>query len=127
MKDFDLKLTINASKEEVYAALTNKFQIELWTGHPAVMDDQVGTEFSLWGGDISGINIEMREDYKIVQEWFFGETENPSIVTIILKKEAKSTILTLNHTNIPSDAYDEILVGWKEYYLDSVRSFLEFY
>lgn len=127
MKDFDLQLTINASKEEVYAALTNKFQIELWTGHPAVMDDQVGTEFSLWAGDISGVNMEMREDYKIVQEWFFGDTENPSIVSIILKKEANTTIVKLTHTNIPDDAYDEIVTGWKEYYLGAIKDFLEFY
>lgn len=127
MKDFTYQINISATQEEVYNALTNSFQIELWTGYPATMDDKVGTVFSLWEGDISGCNLEMIKDYKITQEWFFGETEHPSIVTMVLKKSGKDTRIELNHTNIPSDAYDEIVDGWKEYYLDSVKNFLEFY
>jgi activator of HSP90 ATPase len=127
MKDFKYKINISASQEEVYNALTNSFQIELWTGYPAVMDEKEGTIFSLWEGDISGCNLEMIKDYKIVQEWFFGETEKPSIVRMILKKAGKDTRIELEHTNIPDDAYEEIIEGWKEYYLDSVKNFLEFY
>lgn len=127
MKDFKYKINISASQEEVYNALTNSFQIELWTGYPAVMDEKEGTVFSLWEGDISGCNLEMIKDYKIVQEWFFGEIEKPSIVRMILKKAGKDTRIELEHTNIPDDAYEEIIEGWKEYYLDSVKNFLEFY
>ena len=127
MKDFKYKINISASQEEVYNALTNSFQIELWTGYPAVMDEKAGTVFSLWEGDISGCNLEMIKDYKIVQEWFFGEIEKPSIVTMILKKAGKDTRIDLEHINIPDDAYEEIIEGWKDYYLDSVKNFLEFY
>ncbi len=127
MKNFDYILTINATPEEVFNALTNPFQIELWTGYPTVMDDKEGTIFSLWEGDITGCNIEIVKNYKIVQEWFFGATENPSIVTFLLKKSGKDTRIELTHTNIPCDAYDEITEGWKEYYLKSMKDFLEFY
>ncbi|WP_421918497.1 SRPBCC domain-containing protein [Marinifilum sp.] len=127
MKEFTYQFTISASQEEVYNALTNSFQIELWTGYPATMNDKVGTIFSLWEGDISGCNLEMLKDYKIVQEWFFGETEHPSIVTILLKKAGKDTRIELSHTNIPDDDYEEIVEGWKEFYLNSVKNFLEFY
>ncbi|RUT72844.1 SRPBCC domain-containing protein [Ancylomarina longa] len=127
MKEFTYNILINADTEEVFSALTNPFQIELWTGFPAVMDDKAGTIFSLWDGDISGCNLEVIKDYKIVQEWFFGETEHPSIVTLILKKEGKNTKINLIHTNIPEDAYEEIVEGWKDYYLGSMKNFLEFY
>jgi len=127
MKEFTYNILINADTEEVFSALTNPFQIELWTGFPAVMDDKVGTIFSLWEGDISGCNLEIIKDYKIVQEWFFGETENPSIVTLILKKAGKNTKIDLIHTNIPEDAFEEIVEGWKDYYLGSMKNFLEFY
>ncbi|MFA8437142.1 MAG: SRPBCC domain-containing protein [Marinifilaceae bacterium] len=127
MKNFNYKLEINASQEEVFTALTNPFQIELWTGYPAVMDDKAGTEFSLWEGDISGRNMEIVKDYKLVQEWDFGETEKPSIVTILLKKAGKATRLELDHQNIPDEAYEEIVEGWKDYYLDAMKRFLEFY
>jgi len=127
MKQFSYQLNINASQEEVYNALTNSFQIELWTGFPAVMDANVGTEFSLWEGDICGKNLQMIQDYKIVQQWYFGETEAISEVTLILKKSGKDTIVKLEHTNIPEDVYDEIVEGWKQYYLEAVKRFLEFY
>ncbi len=127
MKNFNYTLTINATPEEVFNALTNPFQIELWTGYPAIMDNKEGTVFSLWEGDISGCNLKIVKDHKIVQEWFFGETENPSIVTLLLKKSGKDTCIELTHTNIPADVYDEIVEGWKEYYLKSVKDFLEFY
>jgi len=127
MKDYNYTLEISANQEEVFNALTNAFQIELWTGYPATMDDQVGTVFSLWEGDISGCNIQVVKDYKLVQEWFFGETENPSIVTFTLKKAGKNTSLELTHTNIPDEAYEEIVEGWTDYYLGSMKNFLEFY
>jgi len=127
MRNFNYNLEINATQEEVFTALTNPFQIALWTGYPAVMDDKVGTEFSLWEGDISGRNLEVVKDYKIVQEWDFGETEKPSIVTLILKKTGKNTRLQVDHQNIPEEAYEEIVEGWKEYYLEAMQRFLEFY
>ncbi|MDM8160126.1 SRPBCC domain-containing protein [Labilibaculum sp. K2S] len=127
MKEFTFSLEITSSQEEVYNALTNSFQIELWTGYPAVMDENPGTIFSLWEGDITGVNLEIVKDYKIVQEWFFGETENPSIVTLLIKKAGSRSRIELTHTNIPDEAYDEIVEGWKDYYLGSVKNFLEFY
>ncbi|WP_320018061.1 SRPBCC domain-containing protein [Labilibaculum manganireducens] len=127
MKEFTFSLEITSTQEEVYNALTNSFQIELWTGYPAVMDENTGTVFSLWEGDITGVNLEIVKDYKIVQEWFFGETESPSIVTLLIKKAGSRSRIELTHTNIPDEAYNEIVEGWKDYYLGSVKNFLEFY
>ena len=127
MKNFNYKLEINATQEEVFNALTNPFQIELWTGFPAVMNAEAGTEFSLWEGDICGKNLEVVKDFKLVQQWYFGETDTPSIATILLKKAGKNTRIEVEHTNIPDDAFDEIVEGWKEYYLDAMKRFLEFY
>ena len=59
MKDFKKYYIIEAEPEDVFTALTNPFTIELWSGYPAVMDTNPGTEFSLWDGDISGKNLEI--------------------------------------------------------------------
>lgn len=126
MKDFNYELTINADREEVFAALTIPFQIELWSGYPATMDAEEGTEFSLWDGDISGRNLYITKNKQLVQEWYFGEEEK-SIVTIKLKADVNKTKLSLTHTNIPDEAYEEICEGWVEYYLGSIKNFLEIY
>mgnify|MGYP003072155253 CR=1 FL=1 len=48
--DFEYKMEITADPEEVFAALTNPFQIELWSGYPADMKAEEGYVFSLWKG-----------------------------------------------------------------------------
>jgi activator of HSP90 ATPase len=73
MKTFKKTFKINAEPSDVYSALTNPFTIELWSGYPAEMSTEPGSEFSLWEGDIAGKNIEFVQDKKVVQEWFFGE------------------------------------------------------
>lgn len=125
--NFQYKLEITADPEEVFAALTNPFQIEIWSGYPADMKPESGYVFSLWEGDITGVNLEVNPNRSLVQEWFFGEQEEQSIVRINLKKEGGKTLLELTHTNIPADVYDEITEGWREYYLGSVKDMLEMY
>lgn len=127
MKDFKYTLAITASPEEVFTALTNPFQIELWSGYPADMKAEAGYVFSLWEGDIAGVNLEVQPNRLLSQEWFFGEQEERSIVRIELKKSGVQTTLTLTHTNIPDDVYEEITEGWREYYLGSVKNMLEIY
>jgi len=125
MKEFKYKLKIEAEPEDVYAAFTNPFTLELWTGYPATMSTEVGSEFSLWEGDITGINLEFVENEKLVQEWYFGEQEEKSIVTVKFFKERKHTKVELVHTNIPDEAYEEMTEGWKEYFLGGIKEFLE--
>ena len=125
--DFQYRLEIIAEPEEVFAALTNPFQIGLWSGYPADMKAEAGYVFSLWEGDITGVNLEVVPDRLLVQEWFFGETEQRSIVTIKLKKDGSRTRVELEHTNIPDEVFEEIVEGWKEYYLGSIKGLLEMY
>ena len=124
MNDFKKYYLINATPEEVYLALTNPLTIQLWTGEPAEMSTTPGTEFSLWDGAISGRNIEFIPGKKIVQEWFFGEQPEQSIVTIILHPHAKGTSAELRHTNIPDADFDDITQGWNENYFSAL---IEFY
>lgn len=125
--DFEYKLVIAADPEEVFAALTNPFQIEIWSGYPADMKAEAGYVFSLWEGDITGVNLEVVPNRRLVQEWFFGEREEQSLVEIRLKKEGGKTLLELKHSHIPAEAYEEITEGWREYYLGSMKEMLEIY
>ena len=125
--NFKYTIDITADPEEVFTALTNPFQIELWSGYPAEMKAEEGFVFSLWEGDICGVNLEVKPNRLLVQEWFFGETDQRSIVTIKLKKDGPRTRVELEHTNIPDEVFEEIVEGWKEYYLGSIKGLLEMY
>ncbi len=120
MKTFKNTFRIYAEPSDVYAALTNRYTIELWTGYPAVMDTVPGSEFSLWDGDITGKNIEFITDKKIVQEWHFGDQPEVSLVTITIDKDRENSLVTVEHTNIPDDDFADIAEGWREYYFGAI-------
>jgi activator of HSP90 ATPase len=105
--------------------MTNPNTLQLWTGETAEMSTEPGSEFSLWDGSIVGKNIEFVEGKKIVQQWYFGEQEKESIVTIILHADKQGTSVELKHINIPDEAYDDIVDGWKETYFGSLQEFYE--
>lgn len=84
-----------------------------------------GSEFSMWEESIVGRNLEFVENKKIVQQWYFGEQEEDSIVTIILHSHKHGTSAELRHTNIPDEDYDDIVEGWNEAYFGSLASFYE--
>ena len=125
MKEFKNYYLLNAPPEEVYLALTNEATIRLWSGDVAVMSDVPNSEFSLWDGSIEGMNLEFEKGKKIVQEWFFGEQNEPSIVTIKLHPHKKGTSAELLHTNIPNEAFADISEGWNEFYFGALIDFYE--
>lgn len=119
MKDFKKYYILNGSPEEVYIALTNPFTIELWTSEKAIMSTEPGSEFSIMDGSIEGKNLEFEENKKIVQQWYFGDQETPSIVTIKLHDHKEGTTsVELKHTNIPDEAFDDIVEGWNDVYFE---------
>lgn len=125
MKTIKQKHFINATPEEVFAALTNPFTIELWSGFPAVMEPKEGFEFSLFDGDIAGRNIRVVENKQLVQEWYFGDSSEESIVTIDLKPHDLGTKVNLEHTMIPDDSAEEIQEGWTHYYFGAIKEFFK--
>lgn len=123
MKDYKAYFIIPEEPALVYQALTQQDTIELWTGEKAIMQAEPNTEFSLWDDDIVGKNLAFEPGKMFQQEWYFGEQDEPSIVTIILHPHGKGTSLELRHTNIPEDAYDDLVEGWNEVYMASLIDF----
>jgi len=123
MKDFKKYYIIPAHPDEIYLALTNPLTIHLWTGEPAEMSTEPGSQFSLWDGSIVGKNVEFETGKKIIQQWYFGDQEEESIVTIKLHPHPRGTSVELKHTNIPDEGYDDIVDGWNDVYFASLYEF----
>ena len=125
MKDYKKYYIIPEPPENVYLALTNPLTIELWTGETAEMSTEPGSEFSMWDGAIVGRNIEFEPDRKIVQQWYFDGQDEPSIVTIKLHPDKAGTSAELRHTNIPDEAYTDMVDGWNDSYFGALIDFYE--
>lgn len=123
MKDFKKYYIIPATPEELYKALTTEITMMLWTGDKVELNPIVDGEFSMWDGAIQGKFLELSPYTKIVQQWYFGETETPSIVTLKLHEHKKGTSLEVHQSNIPEVDYEDIIAGWEETYIDSLLDF----
>lgn len=123
MKNFKKYYILPATPEEIYNALTNPLSLQLWTGEKAEMSTEPNSEFNLWDGSITGVNIEFTENKKIVQQWYFGEQTDASVVTIKLHPDGDKTSVELIHTNIPEADFDDIVEGWNDSYFAALYDF----
>ncbi|MBI2020567.1 SRPBCC domain-containing protein [Candidatus Daviesbacteria bacterium] len=125
MKTFKQTYTINTPKEKVWQALVDPKIIDDWGAGPAKMSEEEGAEFSIWGGDIHGKNIEVKKGEKLVQDWIEGDWDEFSRVTFLLSGENGKTKVELLHENVPDKEAEELEDGWKRYYLDPLKDLLE--
>lgn len=125
MKSFKKYYLLPASPEDVYMALTNPKSIMLWSGDYAVMEEVPETEFSLWDGSIVGKNLAFETNKKIVQQWYFGEQAEASIVTIKLHSQGEGTSMEVEQTNIPDADFSDLVQGWNESYYAGLIDFFK--
>lgn len=125
MKNLRKTIHIKVPIEEVFNAVTNPLTIELWSGYEASMEPTPGSEFSMFEGDISGKIKSIKAPTLVEQIWDFGDQEEVSLVRIELSEESGKTRLELNHSNIPDEVFADIETGWKHYYLEALKSYLE--
>jgi len=125
MKSLRKTYTINAPVKRVWQALVNPKDIAGWGAGPAKMSAKVDASFSLWGGDIHGVNTEVIPEKKLVQKWYGGTWDAPSVLTIALHEERGGTRIELTHTNIPDDEAAGIDDGWTSYYFGPMKEYLE--
>jgi activator of HSP90 ATPase len=119
------KYVIKAPAAKVWAALTQNRYIQKWSESPSKMSSREGADFKLWDGDIYGENIEVVPEKRLVQNWFGGDWEEPSIVTFNIKALKTKTRIELIQENVPNNELKSIDSGWDEYYFGPMTKYLE--
>ncbi|MBI1222071.1 MAG: ATPase [Bacteroidetes bacterium] len=125
MKDLKKYAILPVEPDIVYAALTREATVQLWTGSYAEMEAKPGAEFSMWDDDIVGKFLELDPGKKIVQQWYFGDDQEDSIVTIVLHPHKKGTSMEIRHTGIPDDFFENIEEGWDDVYIAALADFFD--
>lgn len=120
-------ITFKASPHALYEALMDAKQHSAFTGDAATISRKVGGAFSTFGGYATGTNVQLVPDRKIVQTWRANDwpAGTTSTVTFAFTKVRGGTKLTLTHTAIPADFFDDIKTGWIEYYWIPLGTFLQ--
>ncbi|NTV51583.1 MAG: hypothetical protein HGA76_01015 [Candidatus Firestonebacteria bacterium] len=120
-------VTFAAAPRQVYTALMDSKAHAAFTGSAAKISPKVGGKISAWDGYISGKNLELVENKKIVQAW---RTEDwpagvISKVNFTLTKAGHGTKLTFVQTGLPENMFEDIKQGWIDYYWEPMKKHLE--
>ena len=98
-----------------------------FTESKAEISRNIGGKFRTFDNWASGKNIELIQDKKIVQTWRGADwpKDHYSTITLILTQKGKETILDFTQTEIPEELYNDIKQGWKDWYWDRLKVYLE--
>lgn len=125
MDKLKLTVTFAVNNKKIYKAWLDSKKHSAMTGARATASAKVNGKFTAWDGYISGKNLEIKENKKIVQSWRssdFPVNATDSLVEITLTpKPGGKTQLTLMHTNIPKGQGKQYLSGWKDYYFEPMK------
>jgi activator of HSP90 ATPase len=134
-----LETVFKASRKRVYDALTDAKQFHKVTqlsaavqsgmapgNPPAEIANAPGGAFSFFGGYVTGRNIELLPNERIVQAWRAGSWP-PGIYSIArfeLIEQGSDTKLVFDHTGFPKGEAEHLVEGWKTNYWAPLSKFL---
>ena len=93
---------------------------------PAQISAEAGGAFSLFGGYVSGRQVELLANERIVQAWRAGSW-GPGIFSIArfgLTERGGGTKLVFDHTGFPEGQAQHLAEGWKVNYWEPLEKYL---
>jgi activator of HSP90 ATPase len=93
---------------------------------PTAIDPQPGGAFTLFGGYITGRNLELVRDVRLVQGWHAASWDPGrfSIAKFALSAHGSGTKLVFDHTGFPNEDTTHLALGWYEHYWNPLRKVL---
>jgi activator of HSP90 ATPase len=128
-----------ASRKRVYDALTDAKQfnkivelsgamqaMNLPAANAAEINGTAGAPFSVFGGYITGRQIELVPNERIVQAWRVGNWDAGvySIAKFTLVEEGTGTKIIFDHTGFPKGNAEHLAAGWKANYWGPLEKLL---
>ena len=127
-----------ASRKRVYEALTDSKQFDkviqlsgaMQSMHlgdkPTEISDEVGGAFTLFGGYITGRQVELVPNQRIVEAWRTGGWA-PGVYSIVkfeFIEQGSGTKIIFDHTGFPKGEADSLASGWKAHYWEPLEKLL---
>lgn len=128
-----------ASRQRVYHALTDATQFDHVVkmsaaaqsmkslgDRPAELSREPGGPFTLFGGYVTGRQIELIPDHRIVQVWRAGSWAAGaySIAKFELVEQGSGTKIIFDHRGFPDGTALHLAEGWKGNYWEPLAKFL---
>ena len=98
------------------------------TSGKASVGTKPGGSFSAHGGQIKGKMLHLAKNKMIVQTWRsvnFKKTDSDSILTMIFEETPKGGQVRLIHANVPDQDFKGVTQGWRNFYWNRWKAYLE--
>jgi activator of HSP90 ATPase len=97
------------------------------TGATAKVNAKVGGKFEAWDGYITGKNLKLETNKRIVQEWRtseFSKDDDNSLLEIGFAKAKEGTKLSIKHSNLPEHGM-QYKQGWVDSYFEPMKDYFK--
>ena len=124
---FEVSDLIPASPKAIFIAWLDSGQHTKMTGGQAKVSANIGEKFEAWDGYIEGVNLELEAPKRILQHWRtseFEESDEDSLVEILLQAEGDGTRVTILHSNLPEHGM-QYQQGWIDAYFTPMKEYFE--
>lgn len=122
-RDLELKEEFKCRKEELYRALTQPEMVSAFTRSPATLELEPQGKFSIFGGNITGSFVSLKQDEELRQRWRFREWPDAhySDLTLTLQEKEDHTLLLVKQTGIPESDFERTRNGWQQIYFKGIK------
>ena len=135
-KSIVLTEKFNCRAKDLFEILLDDNRWKGFTQSNARISKEVGGEFSIFDGSVTGTNLELQEGKLIVQNWRFGswiDGVQSQVRLVFEEPEPGVTVVKLTHTDVPEeDRYGNSTVventerGWRELIFQRIRAVFGF-
>jgi activator of HSP90 ATPase len=121
------ELEFKVPPHRLYEALLDSKQFTTFSGMPGEIHRETGGAFSLFGGQITGRNVELIPDRRIVQAWRAASWPEGvySIARFELEAKGDGTRLVFDHTGFPATLREHLAGGWQEHYFGPLKKYFQ--
>ncbi len=119
------EVEFDATPNAVYEAYLDSRRHARMTGQSARMSRKVGGAFTAGDDYITGYNLDLVPDRRIVQAWRASEWPDGaySVLALQLKPKGKRTLLIVDHVGVPDDFRDGVDQGWRDFYWEPMKRY----
>lgn len=126
MESLKMSITLPVKADKLYKAWLTSKDHAAFTGADAKASTKVGGKFTAWDGYISGKNVELKANKKIVQTWRtseFPEDAPDSTLEITFEEKSGKTKLSLYHYDLQKGDAKKYKDGWRDFYFEPMKQY----
>jgi len=118
-----LEPVFNASTNQIYDALLKPQMVAAWTRSAPNISPVEGTDYSLFGGNISGKILRLKENETIEMSWRLRDWKEDHFAKMVLTLSANAgeTRVKVDWSGIPVGQEEVVQNNFEQYYVKSIK------